>query len=231
MPLSMQVTSTLSKVSTSLPVGSSEPHTEPAVSRKVMFTGAAGLLLVVPTSHLAQTPGTSQPAPPATPAAAATLRGRVVRGDSGLGLAGARVSVLSRASAIPLTQMTDEQGRFELTGLAPGTHQVSASKTGFVALSYGQRGPSDTLRTIELNAGERRDGIDIVLPVAGALEGRFVSETNEPLAGAISADATARIWETDTAALLGLADSRLTRAPSDGDRIRFGDLLPESSAR
>ena len=41
MPLSMQVTSTPSKTSTKCPVGSRDPHTEPAVSRKLMFTAEA----------------------------------------------------------------------------------------------------------------------------------------------------------------------------------------------
>ena len=41
MPLSMHVTSTPSKRSMRFPVGSSEPQTEPAVSRKLMLIGAA----------------------------------------------------------------------------------------------------------------------------------------------------------------------------------------------
>ncbi len=41
MPLSMHVTSMPSKRSMRCPVGNSDPHTEPAVSRKLMLIGAA----------------------------------------------------------------------------------------------------------------------------------------------------------------------------------------------
>ena len=40
-PLSMQVTLIPSTSSTILPVGNREPHTEPAVSRKLILIGAA----------------------------------------------------------------------------------------------------------------------------------------------------------------------------------------------
>jgi hypothetical protein len=79
---------------------------------------------------------------------------------------------------------TDDAGAYQLPKLLPGRYRVSASKLGFATLEFHQRRPFERGDVIFLDAGEHRDHVDIALFRHGAIEGRIVDESGDPLDGA-----------------------------------------------
>ena len=69
-----------------------------------------------------------------------TVRGRVTS-TTGVPLRGAEVRVRDPNGRENRLVTTDEEGRFEVVNLVPGSWTVSAAKGGFLTQQYGQRGP------------------------------------------------------------------------------------------
>ena len=136
--------------------------------------------------------GASPPAANSTAIGTGAISGRVTRAD-GLPLpravvtttfepggGGSRtVSVLRFVSA----DETDENGRFEVSGLPSGSYRLSAGKPGYTGIIYGQRSPEDRGEWIRLADGESRSRVDLVLPRHGSLNGRIVDEFGDPIEG------------------------------------------------
>jgi hypothetical protein len=121
------------------------------------------------------------------PAGTAIIRGRVTAADAGIPLGRAQVRVSGgSASGVrePKVAVTDDQGRYELTGLPAGRLTVNAQRTGYVALAYGQRRPREAGRPIDIGVGQTIDRVDFSLPRAGSIVARIVDDLGEPLAGA-----------------------------------------------
>src|SRR5947208_14859798 len=90
-----------------------------------------------------QQPARDTPAQPkdAPPPPAGRIAGRVLAADNGRPVKRARV--FASASELPggRGMLTDDMGTFDLTELPAGRYTLTVSKSGFVALSYGQRPP------------------------------------------------------------------------------------------
>lgn len=129
--------------------------------------------------------GPFQMLPPGRPAKTGTgrLRGRVVANDSGTPLRRAQVRI-SGPDIGSKTALTDAQGRYEFRDLPAGRFNVSVSKSGFVAMQYGQNRPFEPGRPIELAEAQVMDKADVSLPRGSVLAGRVVDEFGEPVADA-----------------------------------------------
>lgn len=68
-----------------------------------------------------------------------------------------------------------------MTDLPAGRYTVTASKSGYVTVQYGQARPFESGKAIELAEKQVLDGIDIGMPRGGAISGRIVDEFGEPL--------------------------------------------------
>jgi beta-lactamase regulating signal transducer with metallopeptidase domain len=132
-------------------------------------------------------PSAAAPVVPATPdrfaTGTASIRGRVLRLDTGTPVKRARVTLRRSGLADPPASLTDDEGRYLLTGLPPGRFSVVATKGGFVALEYGQRGPKDSGRPIELRDGQAVSGIDLALPAGAVMSGQVLDEAGQPQGG------------------------------------------------
>ena len=151
--------------------------------------------------------------------ATAVIRGRVTDKDSEAPIARAVVRLASRDSpGQQVVTLTDNDGRYELGGLAAGTY------SGFVAAGQhrathltGWLG-DDRRGQMVLKAGEVRTEVNIALPRAMAMTVRVVDEWGEPLAG---------VWIS-----LKSADSGATQPPSfrrwtdDRGRLRIYQFAP-----
>lgn len=110
------------------------------------------------------------------------ISGRVTERGSGQPLPRIVVT-LTRTGPSPLVTVTDDDGRYEFTGVEPGEYALSAGpdrhRSTYLQQRYGADtpGPSDVeppRPNIQVAAGEKRSGLDIALWRALAIEGRVV---------------------------------------------------------
>ena len=113
----------------------------------------------------------------------AVITGRVIATD-GTPLPRARVMARSDELRVGRIARTDESGRYEIRDLQAGRYTVTATRSGFITLSYGQRRPRERGTPIELATGSRLSRIDFALPPGSVITGRVLDETGEPLVGA-----------------------------------------------
>jgi carboxypeptidase family protein len=93
-------------------------------------------------------------APPTVRPGTAALRGRVVDAQDNHPLRRVRLT-LTGAGLPPggLPVSTDDQGRYEFTELPAGRFTLTAQRSGFLPLRYGQRRPLELGRLLDLGAG------------------------------------------------------------------------------
>lgn len=127
---------------------------------------------------------------PARQAAAETkpvkgrIAGRVSAADTGRPVRRARLLLSGPQLQGGRGALTDDEGTFELTELPEGRYTLSAGKTGFITLSYGQRRPLQAGIPIQLADGQQLTGLDFRLPRGSVIAGHVFDETGDPLPGA-----------------------------------------------
>lgn len=115
----------------------------------------------------------------------ASLRGRVVGGESGQALRRAIVRLQGQEFREGRVASTDQEGRWEIKDLPAGRYNLTASKGGYVQLNYGQRRPFERGRPLELADGQTLDNVNFNLPRGSVIAGRIVDEFGEPIADAM----------------------------------------------
>ena len=121
------------------------------------------------------------PTQPPQEAGAATIKGRVVALDTGAPLRHVQLRLSGEKLRPGRATLTDAQGQYEFKDLVAGRYSLMASKGGFVMLQYGQRGPRDSGRAIQLTDRQTLDKVDIALPRGAVITGRVVDEAGEPV--------------------------------------------------
>ena len=111
----------------------------------------------------------------------AVVRGQVVDARSGRPVPNARV-VVSRGDRSGAAS-TNDQGRYEVSGLAPGDYSVDVRAQGYVPARYGQREAAERGSTLEVRGGIYTTGINVRLEPAGVVTGRVFDDRGEGLAG------------------------------------------------
>jgi hypothetical protein len=137
-------------------------------------------------------PGPPQP-PRDTPAQrnvapeqpSATIAGRVVSADNGRPVRRARVSVTAAELPGGRAVLTDDLGMFQLIELPAGRYTLSASKSGFVSLSYGQRRPLQPGTPLQVADGQQIADLQILLPRGSVIAGHVYDETGDALPGVV----------------------------------------------
>src|SRR5262245_58517109 len=117
------------------------------------------------------------------PAPTGKIIGRVVAADSGRPVKRARVAINAAELQGGRGVLTDESGAYEFTELPAGRYTVNASKSGFVALSYGQRRPLQAGTPLQLADGQQLKGVDFQLPRGSVIGGHIMDEDGEPMPG------------------------------------------------
>jgi hypothetical protein len=141
----------------------------------------------------AQTPGAPVPAAPGMPPArdrrlgenergTSVIRGQVVAADTGAPLRRAQIRAFAQGGGGNGVTQSDAQGRFELTQLPAGRYFVSATRSGYVTLQFGQKAPNQPGTPVELRDGQTLDKVNLALPRGGAISGRIVDDLGEPIA-------------------------------------------------
>src|SRR5215204_3340031 len=132
----------------------------------------------------------SQAAATSTPATTGRIAGRIVADGANTPIAGARIVVLPTrmprptaggGSALggmmwrPLQAQTDEDGRFVLDKVEPGSYRLDVQKNGFAPAGEGGRG-----QTTEVVAGKTTN-VALALQRGGVIAGRVLDAQGEPL--------------------------------------------------
>lgn len=129
-------------------------------------------------------PRDRQPPRPAPQAiGTAHLSGRVAAADTGRPVRRARVALNGAPGGSRVTT-TDDEGRFEFRDLPAGRYTLSASKTGFINIAYGQRRPRQAGTPLQIADGQELAGLDLQLPRGSVISGHVLDETGEALPGA-----------------------------------------------
>ncbi len=116
-------------------------------------------------------------------AGTAILSGRVIATDTAKPLRRAQVRAAGSDPRDARSVSTDADGRWQIKELPAGRYTLTASKGGYVALSYGQKRPFEQGKPVELAEGQALDKLDFSLPKGSVISGRIVDEFGEPLAG------------------------------------------------
>ncbi|HEY7289614.1 MAG TPA: carboxypeptidase regulatory-like domain-containing protein [Vicinamibacterales bacterium] len=113
----------------------------------------------------------------------ARITGRVLASDNGRPVKRARVSINAAELGGGRGTLTDDAGSFDFTELPAGRYTITASKSGFVSLSYGQRRPLQAGTPLQLADGQQLRNVDFQLPRGSAIAGRVLDEDGEPMPG------------------------------------------------
>jgi hypothetical protein len=121
------------------------------------------------------------------PTGTGAIRGRVLE-PTGAPIAEADVSLVQFGQdpnpTNRWTARTSGAGEFEFAGLPAGRYQLIASRVGYATRPFQSSGLFDLGRDLTLEDGQTLDGLDILLPRAGAIRGRVVDDAGRPVAGA-----------------------------------------------
>jgi hypothetical protein len=139
--------------------------TRPTVWMALALALAIGLV-----TSSAQTPARDAAREPAP--GTATVSGIVVTGDApARPLRRVTVTLLSASLTAPISAVTGDDGRFELTGVAAGHYTVRASRPGYVDTVLGAPPGGILGAPIAVAEGERLTGISIPMPRGGVITG------------------------------------------------------------
>jgi hypothetical protein len=118
--------------------------------------------------------------------AAGRISGRVTAEGASTPIAGARVMLYPAAPprmgafTPPGEALTDEDGRFVFVRVAAGEYRLDVQKTGYVPFP----GTPGRPHTIQVAAGQALDDINVQLQRGGAITGRLLDTSGEPLTDA-----------------------------------------------
>ena len=159
--------------------------------RAVAVAAFVAMAATLGAAQQTQRPGPQQPtrdtsAPQskdAPPTPAGRITGRVLAADSGRPIRRARVFVSATELPGGRGAMTDDQGVYDITELPAGRYTVTASKSGFVSLAYGQRRPLQSGTPLQLLENQQLKGVDFRLPRGSVIAGTIVDDVGDPMPG------------------------------------------------
>src|SRR5436309_3177019 len=100
----------------------------------------------------------------------ALVRGRITAAGTGKPLRRARISFAApQLGGPPRTVNTNADGRYEIKDLPAGQYVVSAQRSGYLALRYGQRRAFEVTRPLDIRDGQTIERVDFALPKAGPI--------------------------------------------------------------
>lgn len=96
----------------------------------------------------------------------------------------ARVSVRGQALQGERIAMTDDQGRFAVRWLPPGSYTVQVSKAAYLPMAFGARRTGRPGAPITVEGGKPVTGIDVTLPRGAAIGGIVMDHEGQPIPNA-----------------------------------------------
>lgn len=112
----------------------------------------------------------------------ASVNGVAIHSVSGAPIARAHVSLHGLgANAKNYGALSTAEGKFSITGVAPGSYQATVERVGFfMPAGFG----GTTTVAVALRAGETKDDLKLQLAPLGSISGRVLDSEGEPVEGA-----------------------------------------------
>jgi 5-hydroxyisourate hydrolase-like protein (transthyretin family) len=155
------------------------------------------------------------------------ISGQVVALDSGRPIANAQLRLIrwegGRGSQTSVR--SDAQGHFEFAKLMAGQYQVNVTAERYLSLEFGQRGPLDTGRRIDLADGQVFDKADFTLPRTSAIDGQVFDEFGDPVPG-ITIQVARVEFAVGARRLMPVGSASGNRPTDDLGRFRIFNLPP-----
>jgi Carboxypeptidase regulatory-like domain len=129
---------------------------------------------------------------------------------------------ISGAEVASKAALTDAEGRYEFRDLPAGRFTLTATKSGYVTLQFGQTRPYEAGKPIELGENQRLAKADIAMPRGGVIAGRILDEFGDPVPEAM-VSAMRSTWAGGRRRLVTAARSALT---NDLGQYRLFGLTP-----
>ena len=132
-------------------------------------------LLVLPAPAAAQSPAN-------VPVNTGSIEGLVLKAATGEPVKKARVSLRKeQGRSQPSFAITDLNGRFTFTEVAPGNYRLRVERNGFVSQDYGQRRPSSPGTPLNVRPGQQLQDVAFWLVPSAVLTGRIYNEDGEAI--------------------------------------------------
>jgi protocatechuate 3,4-dioxygenase beta subunit len=111
------------------------------------------------------------------------IAGTVVADNSGSPVRRVRLTLAGAELRGGRSTITDDQGQFSFTALPAGRYNLTASKAGYVDITYGAKRPGRPGTPIQLADGQKLEKANISLPRGSVITGLVVDEHGEPSTG------------------------------------------------
>jgi hypothetical protein len=165
---------------------------------------------------------------PTEPAGKGIIRGVVTAADTGRPIRNASIFV-NGADPTPgigtSSVFTDAQGRYEISGLKGGRYSLSATKPGYVPLSYGQTRPNGGSRALTLPESTVLEKIDFTLSPGGVIVARITDQFGDPVSGVTVRPMLQRFVD-GRRQLFGIASGSGGNLTDDRGEARIHSLAP-----
>ncbi|HYN07063.1 MAG TPA: carboxypeptidase-like regulatory domain-containing protein [Vicinamibacterales bacterium] len=113
----------------------------------------------------------------------ASITGAVVTEGAGTPVRRARVTLSGGEIRTPRSVVTNDEGQFGFVALPAGRYTMTASKAGYVNITYGAKRPGRPGTPIQLADGQKLEKATISLPKGSVVTGIVVDENGEPSPG------------------------------------------------
>jgi hypothetical protein len=112
-----------------------------------------------------------------------SISGVVVTEGAGTPVRRARVTLTGGEIRTPRSVVTNDDGQFGFVALPAGRYTMTASKAGYVNITYGAKRPGRPGTPIQLADGQKLEKASINLPRGSVVTGIVVDENGEPSPG------------------------------------------------
>jgi protocatechuate 3,4-dioxygenase beta subunit len=124
--------------------------------------------------------------PPANEPKPATVEGSVSHAASKVPIRKAKVTLQTVGRDQSASVETDDTGKYILKDIRAGRYIIRAEKNGYEAAAYGAKRPGDAVgQLLNIGAGATLTGIDIAVPKQGAIAGKVLDGSGEPVNAAL----------------------------------------------
>ncbi len=162
---------------------------------------------------------------PANEPKPATVEGSVVHAASNVPIKKAKVTLHSVSGSQTFSAETGDDGKFTVKDVAGGRYRLTAEKSGYETSAYGSKRIGDQVgQLLNVAAGASLTGLSVKLPKQGAIAGKVLDSSGEPVNSALVLALANRYYQSGRKARI--PRGALPVMSNDLGEYRVGQLPP-----